>query len=164
MSRPDFAHAGPVGQNLACKPDRAALRALRCTRLARALPFVFVLLVGGCSSSDNSRSGLLEPYRVNLPQGNYVTREMLDQVKEGLTRDQVRFALGSPLLTHLFHADRWDYVFRYQHASGKAELRRVVIKFKEDKVAAIESDPLPQRDDLSDPALPGYKPQAAVKN
>lgn len=114
-----------------------------------------------CSSNDPNRSGLLEPYRVSLPQGNYVTRDMLDQVKSGMTRDQVRLALGSPLLNHVFHTDRWDYVFRLQHANRRAELRRVTILFKDDRVASIEADELPQRDDPNDPTLPGYRPATA---
>ena len=133
-------------------PVRAAL-------LALALP----VLAGGCISRDPNRSGLFEPYRFDLPQGNYVTREMLDQIKAGMNREQVRFALGSPLLQNTFRTDRWDYVFRYQHANGQADLRRVTIRFKDEQVAAIEADELPQRDDASDPALPGSRRNPAPK-
>ena len=89
--------------------------------------------------------------------GNYLTREMLDKVATGMPRDQVRFTLGMPLLNPIFRPDRWDYVFRYQHPNGKAELRRVTILFKDEKVDTITADPLPVRDDTSDPALPGYR-------
>ena len=108
-----------------------------------------------CQSDNPDRSGLLEPYRIDLPQGNYVTQEMLQQVKPGMNREQVRYALGSPLLLQAFRNDRWDYVFRYQHANGRADARRVAVFFKDDKVALIKADPLPARDDASDPALPG---------
>lgn len=118
------------------------------------------LLAAGCGTSRQHASGLFEPYKVDLPQGNYVTREMLDQVTVGMPRERVRFVLGSPLLTPLFRPDRLDYVFRYQYPSGKAELRRVVILFKDDKVASINADPLPVRDDTSDPVLPGYRAPA----
>ncbi len=126
------------------------------------IAFVAALVASAaCSSSDPNRSGLLEPYRVSLPQGNYVTRDMLDQVRNGMTRDQVRLALGSPLLNHVFHTDRWDYVFRLQHPNRRAELRRVTILFNDDRVASIEADDLPQRDDPNDPTLPGYRPSTA---
>lgn len=128
--------------------------------LALMLP---LLLASGCTSRDPNRSGLFEPYRFDLPQGNYVTREMLDQIKAGMNREQVRFALGSPLLQNTFRTDRWDYVFRYQHANGQADLRRVTIRFKDEQVAAIEADELPQRDDASDPALPGARRNPAPK-
>lgn len=135
---------------------------LRRSPVARLAPFVLLasLVAGGCAQRDPNRSGLLEPYRTDLPQGNYLTKETLDQVKPGMTRDQVRFALGTPLLRHVFHPDRWDYVFRYQFPNGRAELRRATIVFRDDRVAAIEADALPPKEDPTDPALPGYRPPA----
>lgn len=128
----------------------------QCRTLA-PLACSLVLMLGACASNDPDRSGLLEPYRFNLPQGNYVTQEMVRQVRPGMNRDQVRFALGSPLLNHAFRTDRWDYVYRFQRANGSAEVRRVVVRFEDDKVKVIESDPLPLRDDANDPALPGAR-------
>ncbi|MGE0800433.1 MAG: outer membrane protein assembly factor BamE [Lautropia sp.] len=116
-------------------------------------------LLAGCSSADRSKSGFLEPYRFAIPQGNYLNQQMLNQVREGMSREQVRLAIGTPLLNDVFHADRWDYVFRFQHPNGAAELRRVIIEFRNERVASIRAiDPLPQRDDPTDPALPGYRP------
>lgn len=115
-------------------------------------------LLAGCSMNDPNRSGLLQPYRIDLPQGNYLTRESVDKVQEGMTREQVRFLLGTPLLRDLFHPDRWDYVFRYKFPNGDVEQRKVTIRFRDDRVASIETDPLPAREDPSDPALPGYRP------
>ncbi len=114
------------------------------------------LTLAACSSADRTRSGFLEPYRISIPQGNYVNQQMLDQVREGMSRDQVKLALGSPLLTDAFHPERWDYIFRFQYANGETQLRRVTIRFQDDRVSAIKSDPLPARDDANDPALPGY--------
>lgn len=116
------------------------------------------LLLTGCASKDPNRTGLLQPYRGDLPQGNYLTQETLAQVREGMTREQVRFALGTPLLRHVFHPDRWDYVFRYQFPSGHAELRRATIVFRDDRVASIQAEALPAKEDPTDPALPGYRP------
>ena len=116
------------------------------------------LAAAGCASSDRSRSGFLEPYKFSIPQGNYLNQQMLDQVREGMSREQVRLAIGSPLLTDIFHPHRWDYVFRFQYPNGDAELRKVTIEFRDDRVASIKADPLPARDDPNDPALPGYQP------
>jgi len=121
------------------------------------------LAASGCAQRDPNRSGLLEPYRTDLPQGNYLTQQTLDQVKEGMTREQVRFALGTPLLRHVFHPDRWDYVFRYQFPNGRSELRRATIVFRDDRVAAIEAEALPAKEDPADPALPGYRPPATAQ-
>jgi outer membrane protein assembly factor BamE len=136
---------------------------LKLTRWPPIALSVVLSLAAGCASERQDRTGLFVPYRIDLPQGNYVTREMLSQVREGATREQVRAVMGVPLLNSMFHNDRWDYVFRYQRPSGQAELRRVVIRFKDDRVASVEADELPEREDASDPALPGYRPRPVVE-
>ncbi len=126
------------------------------------MPLVAMALVAvtvvGCAGRDRSQSGLLSPYRIAIPQGNYLNQQMLDQVRQGMSREQVRLAIGTPLLADPFHPDRWDYVFRFQYPNGDAELRRVTIRFDGDVVSKIDADKLPERDDDRDPALPGYRP------
>jgi outer membrane protein assembly factor BamE len=117
-----------------------------------------LLLLAGCSGGQASRSGWPQPYRADLPQGNYVTRAMVEQVRPGMDRGQVRAILGTPLLGHVFHADRWDYAFRFRHSNGRTEQRNVSVRFREGKVTQVIADPLPEREDASDPALPGFKP------
>ncbi|MGD9942780.1 MAG: outer membrane protein assembly factor BamE [Burkholderiaceae bacterium] len=134
----------------------SAFAARRALALAAALAAIAALTA--CGTRDPNRSGLLQPYRIDLPQGNYLTRTQVDQVKEGMTREQVRFVLGSPLLRHVFQPDRWDYVFRYQFPNGNSELRRVTVRFANDLVSGVEADELPLKEDASDPALPGYRP------
>jgi outer membrane protein assembly factor BamE len=103
------------------------------------------LFIAGCQSKDPNSTGLFQPYRVDIPQGNYITKEMLAQVTPGMSQQQVKFALGAPLLTPVFSSDRWDYVFRHQFANGTSELKRVVIRFKDAKVGTIEADELPSQ-------------------
>lgn len=122
-----------------------------------------IAALAGCAGARHEGSGLFSPYRTDLPQGNYITRERLDQVRPGLAREQVRAVLGTPLLTPIFRNDRWDYVFRYQRPDGSAEQRRVVVRFKADVVDAVEADELPPREDSSDPALPGARAAAAAR-
>ncbi len=111
----------------------------------------------GCASNDRSRSGPFQPYRIDVPQGNYVDQGMLDQVKPGMTPEQVRFALGTPLLVDPFRPERWDYVFRFQHPNGSADLRRATVFFAGGRVERVEADALPASDEGSDPALPGFR-------
>lgn len=86
-------------------------------------------------------SGWVTPYKIDVRQGNYVTQEMVSQLKQGMTRDQVRYALGTPLLVDVFHKDRWDYVYRYQEGSGKVEERRITVFFDEQgKLAKLAGD------------------------
>lgn len=128
------------------------------TRGASLLAVLAIALAAaGCASDDRSRSGLFQPYRIDVPQGNYVDQGMLDQVKPGMSPEQVRFALGTPLLVDPFRPDRWDYVFRFQHPNGSADLRRATVFFAEGRVQRVEADALPASDEGSDPALPGFR-------
>ncbi|GIZ53242.1 outer membrane protein assembly factor BamE [Noviherbaspirillum aridicola] len=93
--------------------------------------------------------GFLAPYRIEIQQGNFVSREAVAQLEEGMkrpegvTREQVRFVLGTPLLTDPFHADRWDYVFRLKKRSGEVIASRVTAYFEGNRLARIEGDKLP---------------------
>jgi outer membrane protein assembly factor BamE len=87
--------------------------------------------------------GPLKPYRIDIQQGNVVTQEMMAKVQPGMTRSQVRFALGTPLVTDVFHPDRWDYVYQYHKAGVLTEQRRIVAVFKDDKLVRIEGDVVP---------------------
>jgi outer membrane protein assembly factor BamE len=138
-------------------PEHLSARAAASTLLLASLA-----ITAGCTSSDPSRTGILQPYRIDLPQGNYLTQDMVERVRPGMTPEQVRDLLGSPLLGHVFHADRWDYVFRYRHPNGQAEQRRVTVLFRDGRVADMRADALPAREDPKDPALPGFR-QPPVK-
>lgn len=82
--------------------------------------------------------GIFSPYRPDIQQGNFVSQEMVAQLKEGMTQDQVIFLLGTPLLTDVFHADRWDYAFRMQKGNGEITSSRVTVHFKDKLVSSFE--------------------------
>jgi len=86
---------------------------------------------------------VLSPYRPDIQQGNFVSQEMLAQLKVGQTRDQVKFILGTPLLTDIFHGDRWDYPFYLARGNGELTTARVTVYFKDDKVAKFDGGNLP---------------------
>lgn len=98
-----------------------------------------LLLLTACSSTPDVTS-MLSPYRIDVRQGNYVTQEMVARLKPAMTRDQVRFALGTPLVADMFHADRWDYVYRFQPGSGPVQLRRLVVYFENDRLVRVGGD------------------------
>jgi len=84
------------------------------------------------------------PYRPDIQQGNFVSKEMLAQLKPGMTRDQVRFIMGSPLLNDIFHENRWDYPFRFARGDGELTTSSVVLHFdKEGKLERFEGGELP---------------------
>lgn len=98
-----------------------------------------LLLLGACSSMPDVSSSIT-PYRVDVRQGNFVSQEMVAQLKPGLTREQVRFILGTPLVSDMFHADRWDYVYRFQPGRGEVQQRRLAVFFENGRLARVAGD------------------------
>lgn len=96
-------------------------------------------LLAACSSTPEVTS-ILNPYRIDVRQGNFVSQEMVAQLKPGQSRDQVRFILGSPLIVDVFHADRWDYVYRFKPGSGEIQERRLTVFFADNKLARVSGD------------------------
>ncbi len=86
---------------------------------------------------------IFSPYRPDIQQGNFVSQEMLTQLKVGQTREQVRFLFGTPLLMDMFHADRWDFPFYLARGNGELTTSRVTIFFKDDVVERFEGGNLP---------------------
>jgi outer membrane protein assembly factor BamE len=113
---------------------------LRPARGATFASVALVALLAGCSFPTSGRIlGVITPYRLEVVQGNVITREQVALIKPGMTRAQVRDVLGSPLLTDPFHADRWDYVFTIRRQGAESQLRRVVVLFKADALASIDT-------------------------
>lgn len=120
--------------------------------LLASLPLL--ALLGGCSylpTWDSLPSvtgdkvlGLLTPYRVEVVQGNVLTKEMVARVKPGMPKAQVRDLLGSPLLTDVFHESRWDYPFTINRQGTAPQQRLVVAIFDGDRLKSLDvPDDLP---------------------
>jgi outer membrane protein assembly factor BamE len=93
-----------------------------------------------CVPSSLRSSSLVDPHRIDVRQGNYVDQEMVAQLRRGMTRDQVRYVLGSPLVVDMFRTDRWDYVYRFRPGSGEAQQRVISLFFAGDVLERIEGD------------------------
>lgn len=100
------------------------------TRWMRAA--LLVAALAGCSS--------LKPYRADVRQGNYIDEVTVAEVKQGMTREQVRYLLGTPLLVDTFRPDRWDYVYEFRPGHQAPERRMVSIFFENDTVARIKRE------------------------
>ena len=107
----------------------------------------------------------LEPYRMTIQQGNNLSQEMVAQLKLGMTREQVRFVLGTPLLMDVFHADRWDYVYYLETPGGKREQRNLSVVFDKDKLVRVVGDLVPPEGTAVQPTgfVPQVKPEAPAK-
>jgi len=107
---------------------------------------------------------IFSPYRPDIQQGNFVSQEMLAQLKAGQTRDQVRFILGTPLLMDVFHRDRWDYPFYLARGNGELTTSRVTVYFKDDKVERFDGGNLPtEKEYIALIAGPSSKAKTAPK-
>jgi outer membrane protein assembly factor BamE len=100
-------------------------------------------LLPACKSIDVPKVPGVTPYRMVIQQGNFISQEMVSQLKPGMTKEQVRFVLGTPLVTDIFHADRWDYVFFRESADGKREQRNLSVVFENNKLARVLGDLMP---------------------
>jgi outer membrane protein assembly factor BamE len=99
---------------------------------ARILPLLVLLSLAGCSSVPSVL------YKIEVQQGNVITQEMVDKLKPGMSRSQVRFALGSPLISDPFHENRWDYVYRLEQKGRLVEQRKLTVFFEGDKLVRID--------------------------
>ena len=90
-------------------------------------------------------------YRMDIQQGNLLDPEQIDQVQVGMTRSQVRFLLGTPMVIDSFNPDRWDYVYRLQRGhERKIDKHHLVVWFESDKVTRIEElIPVPRKQSVA---------------
>lgn len=115
----------------------------------RMIPLIRSAALAGVLGLAVASAGCV--YRVNISQGNYLEAKYLDQVQVGMTRSQVRYLLGTPMIADPFHPERWDYYYYFKAGkTQKVEKRLVVLYFADEKVARIEKP----FGEFKDPALP----------
>ncbi|NSL55545.1 outer membrane protein assembly factor BamE [Uliginosibacterium aquaticum] len=102
-----------------------------------------VCLLAACS---------FKPYRIDVRQGNAITQEMVARLTPGMSREQVRLVMGSPMLVDVFHADRWDYVYQFSSGYKTPERRKLTVFFEGDKLARLDGDVVPASGEM--PVLP----------
>ncbi len=90
-----------------------------------------IIGLGGCSGK------LFTVYKIDVQQGNAVDFENVEMLKVGMTRDQVKFLLGTPMVADIFHPDRWDYVYYFIPGYGERERRHLTLYFNGDNVSEI---------------------------
>ena len=104
--------------------------------------FLIILTIlaiqSGCSSI--SFPGV---HRITIQQGNLISQQMIDKLKPGMTRSQVRFILGNPIVDDALDKNRWDYIQTIQLAGGEMFSTRLILYFREDRLSYFEGDFLP---------------------
>jgi outer membrane protein assembly factor BamE len=109
-------------------------RRLSAVSLAGFLP----VFLGGCGFVPTIPG--VTPYKIDIQQGNFISQEMVTVLKPGMSKEEVRIALGTPLLTDIFHADRWDYLYWRQKPGEKREHRKLTVFFEDGRLTRIDGD------------------------
>ena len=106
---------------------------------------LLALQLTGCGALQRTDSlfGLVTPYRIDIVQGNAITKEQVALLKPGLSRLQVRDIMGTPLVADPFHAGRWDYIFSLRRPGAELQRRSVIVYFESDVVKSVEAPELP---------------------
>jgi outer membrane protein assembly factor BamE len=95
----------------------------------------FALFISGCAKDK-----IPGVYRIDIQQGNDITQDMISQLKSGMTKNQVAYVMGTPLIIDTFHPDRWDYIYSFHPGNGQREQRRITIYFKGESIDYINGD------------------------
>jgi outer membrane protein assembly factor BamE len=116
-------------------------------RAARfALGLAACAAAAGCGGIDRASMAVVDritPYRVEVVQGNFVSKEQVESLRPGISRQQVRDTLGTPLIADAFHRDRWDYVFTIRRQGVEPQARKLTVFFKGDALERFEGDTMP---------------------
>jgi outer membrane protein assembly factor BamE len=123
--------------------------------VSATLAILLVLPTLAACSGSGGITSYLTPHRIDIRQGNMVTQEMVSQLKPGQTKDQVRFILGTPMVADMFHADRWDYVYRFVPGRNPDDMqkRHLVVFFENGKLVRVDGDVV-----ANNPEKPGDEP------
>ncbi len=117
-----------------------------------ALLLVSLIVLGGCSFKLPN----LGVYKIDIPQGNIVTQEMVDKLQPGMSKRQVRFVMGTPLILDTFEPERWDYLRSMESRKQKRSQQRISLFFEKDTLVRMEGDLAPggAKKDEAPPAKP----------
>jgi len=119
----------------------------RLRRPVLALAFALAAaLIAGCQTWETYAPTLRNfgVYKIDINQGNYITQDMVDRLKTGQTKTQVRLVLGTPLVQSAFRDNRWDYVYEFRRQGKLIDHRQFTVYFADDKLARWEGDEMPK--------------------
>jgi outer membrane protein assembly factor BamE len=105
-------------------------------------------LLTACSSTTEMAARVITPFRADVVQGNFLSSEQVAMLRPGMSRAEVRNVLGTPLVTSVFHADRWDYVFTLKRQGSPDQSFRYAVHFKGETLERFEGDSMPTEDEF----------------
>jgi len=117
------------------------------SRYLIAAASITALLLTGC---------VMRPYRIDIQQGNVISQKQVSQLKKGMSKREVRYLLGTPLILDPFHEERWDYYYsNLGSRESEAQTRRITVVFAEDKLDRIEGDVVAKKGGKEETEEPG---------
>ena len=132
--------------------------------MSQVIPLIRSLALGcllagleGCGSNF----GFPGVYRINVEQGNVVTEEMVEQLRPGLNRRQVRYIMGTPLIEDSFHEDRWDYRYLLRNGNELLSETQLTVWFEDDELVRVEGPDAPSWDEPRSQASASEAPEAS---
>jgi outer membrane protein assembly factor BamE len=121
--------------------------------LARSCGLLLLSTLAACALVDDPVARAMRkvtPYRIEVVQGNFVSKEQVQALRPGMTRNQVKEILGTPLIASVFHADRWDYAFTIQRKGTQPQQRKLSVFFQNDAFFRAEGDDLPSESEFAE--------------
>jgi outer membrane protein assembly factor BamE len=125
----------------------------RLVILSSNIALALILATTGCARSEkpdrpsgSMLSNLPFVYKMTVQQGNILTESMVNQLELGMNRSQVQYLLGTPLLTDMFHRDRWDYIYTIRRGHNQMESTRLTLWFQDDQLSSVEGFAQPDPD------------------
>jgi outer membrane protein assembly factor BamE len=121
--------------------------------LARSCGLFLIATLAACSFVEDPMAKAMSkmtPYRIEVVQGNFVSKEQLQALRPGMTRRQVKEILGTPLIASVFHANRWDYAFTIKRQGTAPQQRKLSVFFKDDVFEHVESEDLPSEAEFAE--------------
>jgi outer membrane protein assembly factor BamE len=109
----------------------------------RHLIVLSLVVISLLSVSCTSQLPSFRPYKMDIQQGNVVTSKMMMQLRPGMTKSQVRFIMGTPLIQDSFHSNRWDYFYQMRKDGKVIEQRRVIMDFENEALLRVRGDVIP---------------------
>jgi outer membrane protein assembly factor BamE len=107
--------------------------------------FALVALWSSLLACNNNIGSMDFPgvYKLSIPQGNIITQDMVDQLRPGMSKRQVVFVMGTPLVRDPYYQDRWDYIYSFQPGGGQRGQERLSVFFIDDQLVSFEGDFVP---------------------
>ena len=121
------------------------------SRAGLALTLAIAAALVGCNSLDGAAhrvANAVTPYKIDVVQGNFVSKEQVEALQPGMSRQQIRDILGTPLVTSVFHGNRWEYVFTIQRPGVDPQTRKLTVFFDGDSFARAEGDEMPSESEF----------------